>query len=141
MKSTAPPAADRATTAILEHVDDRLTSARYWVQGRRRLRDVRGGEAFCLVGAAHDAARRLGLSRRHARRAIGELRRTGGVPSVWWFNDKPSTDVSDVRRLVKATLARLESQAAPEVDTQLEALVAEDRAARLRGGERTAPRV
>lgn len=129
-----------AATAILSRMDERLTSARYWLQGRRRHTDVRGGQAYCLVGSAHEAARALGLSRRDARRAIGELRRTAGLPSVWWFNDRPSTDVGDVRRLVKATLARLDAPATPAVDAELEQLV-RDETARVRDEERTQPRV
>jgi hypothetical protein len=140
---------NRWSLEVLNALDGLMADDSNWGKGRRSYRDVRGHVRYCLVGAGHEAGRMLGAPRRATLRAMRRIRRTAKAPSVRFWNDRGRTQIQDVRRVVKESLAaemdfRLpEDLVVPLPDsTVVEPATTDDRPATVwtaRGGHTDAP--
>ena len=94
---------------LLRAVDVMLGDPANWGRYRASYVDGRGHRRRCLVGALRDARRELGVGLLAHMRAKWAIRKAARTIAVRGFNDKRSTTVKDVRRVVKEALAREQS--------------------------------
>ena len=90
---------------LLRAVDVMLGDAANWGRYRSSYVDGRGHRHRCLVAALRDARKELGVSRLAHMRAKWAVRRAARTVAVRGFNDRSSTTIRDVRRVVKEALA------------------------------------
>lgn len=112
---------EAARVDLLRGVDALFAEDRNWCKYRRMNIDSNGQVSYCLVGALFHVAAEQRARRWDVTRVMWALRRQSGVMNLRWFNDRPSTSIRDVRRLVKETLAITE----PSPPEALDGLVPE----------------
>lgn len=110
----------REARRILEQVEDRFVDPHNWGKGGRRLVDVRGQHAHCLVGAIDVVARQRSADAATVRTARRAVRRAAGTVWLPHFNDRAATSIQDVRRAVKAAVASLGGETVESLEREVE---------------------